>query len=195
MTINYTCKRCGYTTNNRTIYANHLKKKKVKCKPVLSNIDTDILIDELDRYISENSRMGIYAPDNIIVKNEESLDFTDLLKMINVKEKEIEDLQKENSLLRSSTENINSHNTNHITNDIELSIYGNEDFTYIVHELLNTIQTNPFERIPRLVGLIHMNPDDPDSHHVRWVDVDKDEILYDLNEGMLYSDKEYDNMV
>tara|TARA_Y100000389_G_scaffold203406_1_gene251738 strand:+ start:1578 stop:2078 length:501 start_codon:yes stop_codon:yes gene_type:complete len=164
-------------------------------------------------YISKNKRTGITgtpsvppgvsisttgattgATAGLIVPEvkENKYRITNLLRLLSIKEKEIERLKELNVALKTKTKDINSHNTNHITNNIELKIYGNEDFTYIVHELLNTIQSNPFERIPQLVGLVHLNPDDPTGHHVRWVDVDKDEVLYDLNDEM-YGESVYDS--
>ena len=215
MPIQYTCKRCGYTTKNRTTYSNHLSKKTI-CKPTLSSISREELIAELKAYISENKRTGIAgtppAPSGVsrttpkntpkntpgtttgtttttgAIVPENQYRITNMLRLLSIKEKEIERLKELNAALRTKTKDINSHNTNHFTNNIELNIYGNEDFTYIVHELLNTIQSNPFERIPQLVGLVHLNPDDPTGHHVRWVDVDKDEVLYDLNDEMYDSD-------
>ena len=203
MTIGYVCKRCGYTTKNRTTYSNHLNKKTI-CKPTLSSISREDLITELKNYISENGRSGIVgtttgatssgatssgatssgATTGEIVSEDNHYRITNMLRLLSIKEKEIERLTELNAALKTKTKDINSHNTNHITNNIELKIYGNEDFTYIVHELLNTIQSNPFGRIPQLVGLVHLNPDDPTGHHVRWVDVDKDEVLYDLNDEM-----------
>jgi len=181
---------------------NHLNKKTI-CKPTLSSISREDLIAEMKMYISENKRTGIPgatpgattgATTGVTVPEvtENQYRITNMLRLLSIKEKEIERLKELNVALKTKTKDINSHNTNHITNNIELNIYGNEDFTYIVHELLNTIQSNPFERIPQLVGLVHSNPDDPTGHHVRWVDVDNDEVLYDLNDEM-YRESVYDS--
>ena len=89
--------------------------------------------------------------------------------------KEIQELKNSNNaFIHHTTNNMhNSHNTNNITNNITLQTYGNEDFKYIAQELLQSFQTNPYESIPRLVGLIHFNPEHPENHNVRWINVNK----------------------
>lgn len=86
-----------------------------------------------------------------------------LLKMLSDKDKEITKLKEENKLLKeeygeSNTRNINSYNTNHITNNIDLNIYRAENLGYIMYDLLKKADTPLFENIPPLVGLIHFNP-------------------------------------
>ena len=44
--VNYTCKRCGWKTNIKTHYRNHLKRK-FPCKPTLNNILIETLLGEL----------------------------------------------------------------------------------------------------------------------------------------------------
>ena len=45
--VNYICKRCGYTSINKSFYRKHLNRKR-KCKPILNDIDVTILLTELD---------------------------------------------------------------------------------------------------------------------------------------------------
>ena len=44
--VKYACERCGWTTNIKTHYKNHLNRK-FTCKPVLKDISPQILLDKL----------------------------------------------------------------------------------------------------------------------------------------------------
>ena len=251
MTVEYACKRCGYTTHIRTIYSNHLKKKK-PCKPILSNIETCVLIEELDNYIISKLKTGIKLPiekkcvgnalgcvgnalecvEDALECVEDALEYSGKVsecvpeiihtckhcnkifkdkryltqhykrykkceifqnnqnnqdnqidenhKILKL-EKEIEQLKERNNVLlksQSQVTNINNNNnkTNNITNNITLSTYGTEDFSYIAQDLLKSFQFNPYESIPKLVGLIHFNPKHPENHNVKWINVNKNWI-------------------
>jgi len=89
----------------------------------------------------------------------------ELLKMLASREEEIRQLRDDNEILRrengdvtDNVRNINSYNTNNITNNIDLSIYRAENLSYIMYDLLKKADTPPFEEIPPLVGLIHFKP-------------------------------------
>lgn len=234
MTINYVCKRCGYHTHIRTKYFQHLNNKRV-CKPILSEIDIDTLIDELNYYIKNNIKTGIQVSNVIkdsrfFFKTEQHATGDDEVKKMHVclhcgrlfsknchlhrhirdvckeqknsilentvveQQQTIAKLQEENKTLAkqnqttNNTKNINSHNN--ITNNITLQTYGNEDFGYIAQDLLRSFQTNPYESIPRLVGLIHFNAEHPENHNVKWVNVNKNWLqVYQKKEGWVSRDK------
>lgn len=106
--------------------------------------------------------------------------------------KEIQELKNANNSFFHHTTNTmhNFHNTNNITNNITLQTYGNEEIKYIAQELLQSFQTNPYESIPRLVGLIHFNPDHPENHNVRWMNVNKNYLkIYEKDDGWTSKNK------
>ena len=106
--------------------------------------------------------------------------------------KEIQELKNSNNaFIHHTTNNMhNSHNIHNITNNITLQTYGNEEFKYIAQELLQNFQTNPYESIPRLVGLIHFNPEHPENHNVRWINVNKNYLrIYEKEEGWISKNK------
>tara|TARA_B100000497_G_C7624890_1_gene375511 strand:+ start:264 stop:689 length:426 start_codon:yes stop_codon:yes gene_type:complete len=89
----------------------------------------------------------------------------ELLKMLANREEQIRQLRDDNEILRrengdvtDNVRNINSYNTNNITNNIDLSIYRADNLSYIMYDLLKKADTPPFEEIPPLVGLIHFKP-------------------------------------
>lgn len=115
----------------------------------------------------------------------------ELLKMLANREDQIRQLRDDNEILRSengdttdNVRNINSYNTNNITNNIDLSIYRAENLSYIMYDLLKKADTPPFEEIPPLVGLIHFKPkrdeeservvEDPEDDNDSVVDSDTD---------------------
>ena len=56
--VNYCCKRCGFNTNIRTKYYDHLRKKNT-CKTLLSEVSLDYLKQELDVYIASKNKIEI----------------------------------------------------------------------------------------------------------------------------------------
>ena len=60
----YNCKRCGYITNIKSSYVNHLNRKK-SCEEILSNISIkDLLQEIIDRDNCENSKSCKYCNKN-----------------------------------------------------------------------------------------------------------------------------------
>ena len=60
---NYECKRCGYIINRITNYSKHINTKRI-CKAIFSDIDTSLLLGELDYYIKHNLKCGIISKMN-----------------------------------------------------------------------------------------------------------------------------------
>ena len=56
--VNYSCKRCGFNTNIRTKYYDHLRKKNT-CKTLLSEVSIEYLKQELDVYIASKNKIEI----------------------------------------------------------------------------------------------------------------------------------------
>jgi hypothetical protein len=119
-----------------------------------------------------------------------------LTQLSQIKELEIENehLRKTNDTLLKINKQMNkttiSNNTNNnITNNITLNVYGNEDFRYIANDLLTSFHLNPYESIPRLVGLIHFNPKHPENHNIRWTNINKNRIQRFEKKGWTNRDK------
>ena len=58
----YTCRRCGYTTKQRSDFRKHLTKRKVECPPTNSSIDTKTLLYEFEN--------GFKSYDQIIINKD-----------------------------------------------------------------------------------------------------------------------------
>ena len=64
--VNYMCKRCVYTSINKSFYRKHLNRKR-KCKPILSDINVKILLAELD-----NNNLNSSKKISFIINNKKS---------------------------------------------------------------------------------------------------------------------------
>ncbi len=165
---------------------------------------------------SNNSHLHRHMRESCKSNRQLITQLSQLTQLSQIKELEIENehLRKTNDTLLKINKQMNkttiSNNTNNnITNNITLNVYGNEDFRYIANDLLTSFHLNPYESIPRLVGLIHFNPKHPENHNIRWTNInknriqrfekkgwknrDKKEVIRDLNDqAYLAVDIEYD---
>ena len=64
--VNYMCKRCGYTSINKSFYRKHLNRKR-KCKSILSDINVKILLAELD-----NNNLNSSKKISFLINNKKS---------------------------------------------------------------------------------------------------------------------------
>ena len=161
--VNYECKRCGFSTNIRTKYYNHLRKKKV-CKPLISNIKIEELREQLDVYINRKANLTLEPPpsqnthnslfntsQNIQKSNIESeakieikcvncgLTFTrkdNLKRHISKYCKNVNIINKEVKNCESSTINniINNNNVCTINNNITINNYGTESIEHLLQD-------------------------------------------------------------
>jgi hypothetical protein len=208
MVIKYECKRCGYSTNIRKVYLNHVTKKN-ECKPNISNIKREELIEEIYEYILKNKKCGIkishnetqYLENKCAHCNKRFSSKNHLNRHENetcaqLDKQVIKKLKNENKRLKNekcivninniTTSNINSNN---ITNNIY--VYGLENINYITQEVLKKVHLNPYENISSLVGLIHYNQNHPENQNVRWVNINKPNVLrYEKNIGWKSRKKE-----
>ena len=81
-----------------------------------------------------------------------------------------------NNMTNNTTNNINNNSNNtiinnnitqHITQNIKLNGFGKEDISYVTNEFLHKVIKNPGIGIPKLVELIHFNPDHPENNNVK----------------------------
>ena len=150
----YTCRRCGYTTKQRSDFRKHLTKRKVECPPTNSSIDTKTLLYEVEN--------GFKSYDQIIINKDLS----------NMNQEEIRELQIRvenylkiletylipnvdvnncNSFGEESLDHINESDISYILSDIRLDI--NKDKWYLFGYLLKIIYyRNPTNRSIYFVG-------------------------------------------
>lgn len=97
------------------------------------------------------------------------------MKQIKEKNKEIEEENKEqkklilclqNEIKNKAGDTINSHNTQNITNNINIVAFGEEELETIVsNEICKKILFKGFEAVPCLIEYVHFNKDKPELHN------------------------------
>jgi len=67
----------------------------------------------------------------------------------------------------NTTNNITINNNTQ--NNIHINCYGKENLSYITNEFLQDIVKKPLAGIPKLVEMIHLNPDHPENNNIKLV--------------------------
>ena len=189
----YKCLRCGYCTNHKTKYTNHLKRLN-KCKNILSNNDLQceyikynivgkILVKKVkinickycnNKYNNKYNLNRHYKSclifnnnnnENENENNNENENFKDEMKFLKDEIKNLKDEVKNLKIENKIENNIDSHDNNntHIQN---IFAFNNEDLSH----LLNNDYINCFKKsnmcIPDLIYKTHFNPLKPENHNI-----------------------------
>jgi uncharacterized C2H2 Zn-finger protein len=68
------------------------------------------------------------------------------------------------------TQNIIQNNTqNNTHNNITINCYGKENLSYITTDIIEDIIKTPLTGIPKLIEMIHLNPDHPENNNIKLV--------------------------
>jgi len=135
-----------------------------------------------------------------IKKKEKENDKQEIKELKEIVEKLL--VEKGNTNITNNTNNTNnmnnSHNTtNHMTNNIIIHNYGDENTKYITSDyILNLLKNKPAKIIPELIKYTHFNDDHPENQNIKitnkkepyikvrkndkWELQDKDETINDL---------------
>ena len=158
----FSCKRCGYSTNIKCVFINHLNRK-TPCNSILSEIEVAVLhedffvLEKKDKpFLCEfcfkglSSRSGKSQHKKICrVKvlqdqNQKQMikDLEDQQKQLQDQQQQIEKLEKSiktinNKTINNKTTNNNNNNNtinNNTVNNIKLNIFGKENLKFLVDE-------------------------------------------------------------
>lgn len=195
--LQFTCKRCLYTTKAKWNLSNHLKRKE-QCNVVENgqDIDVNVLFDELcirkkksdticefckKQYASASTlsrhRKSCKTKQNENIPVEDDLD----IRIMNAVRKVIREEQV------PTTQNIqNTNNTQNIT--ININAYGSEDLSYLTHDFLTQCVLNLTEDgIPNLVKSVHLNDEHSENKNIRPISYrDKTLETYDGEQWRMY---------
>ena len=101
-------------------------------------------------------------------------------KIQNNKDDASEDKSVKNMIINgdvNTTNIINNYTQNNIINtEIKINGFGKEDTSYISEDIMKKIIMNPAKGIPKLVELIHFNPDHPENSNIKMINK-KDSFL------------------
>lgn len=164
----YNCNRCGYNTNHKSKYINHLKRKFL-CKNLVSddnlneeyikyNITDKIIYDYQCQYCNKkfNRKYNLERHEENCQEN----------KLLNKYIKEVEDLKKEISKIKNVNIQVIHNQQNIGIQNINILAFNKEDLSH----LTNKDFINCFNRynmvIPNLIKKIHCNPIKPENHNI-----------------------------
>jgi hypothetical protein len=78
-----------------------------------------------------------------------------------------------NNITTNTQNNITNNTQNNITNNtqnnIHINCYGKEDLSYITKDVLQDIMNQPLTGIPKLIEMIHLNPNHPENNNIKLV--------------------------
>ena len=88
--------------------------------------------------------------------------------LIEEKDKQITRLINEKNEIYRKMDNLLDKvgNTTHITNNIHLNNYGNEDLTHLSKNQLTNFIKIPFQMIPKMVEAVHFNDEKPENKNI-----------------------------
>jgi hypothetical protein len=184
--VEYKCRRCGWISKVRTHYKKHLMRK-FKCLPVIENIDTDLLMNELEGNINVIEEKSIENPIEKPKIEEKKIDI-----IINKLEKQnqeiVEAREREQSLTKAFIEaqqqwknerealhdeitklleKVGNNNTNYNQYNIQLNAYGQENLSYLKKDLLTQLCKIPYAGVQRLISHIHFSEEHPENKNIK----------------------------
>lgn len=202
--VTYKCPRCGYSTDQKSHFKNHLSRKNV-CEAVLSDVSIDTILAEtfIERpkkmYCCEYCIKGFNSPQlkyqhkqrcpHMKAKQRQCAE-SEMLTRIEELERKLVECQKQTVITNQT--NTQNNNFNILINVRDFAINENKD--YLKPELL--LECFRDMDLINVLEEIHFNPDHPENHNVRiknvkqglmeyvdngkWVTNKKDEVLNHL---------------
>ena len=121
------------------------------------------------------------------------LDVNELCEEKLAQTKIIDELKKENEVLRKS-KNMTIHNNSITNNNITINAFGKENLNYVSKEYIHgLIREGPYGSIRKLIKYIHFNPDHKENHNIKIPNKrDKYAMVYD---GKMWQVKNKKNMI
>ena len=87
-----------------------------------------------------------------------------------IREKRCHILKNNSQIINNTQNNITINNTqNNTQNNIHINCYGKEDLSYITKDILKDIIKKPLSGIPKLIEMIHLNPQHPENNNIKLV--------------------------
>lgn len=185
----YFCDRCGYSTNHKNRFREHLNRKNI-CAPTLydSHINEVLHKYGLTPDESQNTKMlpnhtkmledyvNKKTPNHICLYCYKNLSRLDSLKrhhkICKMKEKKEKDIIEENIELKKTLmeyknqPNITNNTINNI-NNIVINNYGNENLSYVKESELTKYVKNLPPGLLKFIEKVHFNPKHPENNNLR----------------------------
>lgn len=199
----HTCKRCGYTTANKSDLAKHLRRKTI-CPARLEDIPSTTLLEELypavettttfvcvhcgEGFGSKSSKfrhMRICTQNTArhVVHSEDSIShLQEVNQQLAQKVEQLERKLLQMETTQSTTVNNVTNNINNTVNNIQINGLGREDISYLLEHrgfkpfMIKAIRSKGLG-ICDLLLKTHFNPNHPENHNLKKMNK-KDEFIH-----------------
>jgi hypothetical protein len=182
--VEYTCEKCGKMWNRKSVYQQHLKRKK-PC----------IVIDEANDDIKNKGNDEINKKIDFLVLEIEKIN------------KNMELLSKENKILKNKIKKIESNEKSSnvymdvenfvVNNGINIVEFGKEKWNFLTNEEKLKILDGGFKSVQRYVQLVHMNKEKPEYSNIyvkNWKDSKGGVMINDGNEWIRCKNEVIDDL-
>lgn len=185
--LGFSCKRCGYSTQEKSNFIRHLKRK-TKCEAVLEDISIETLLDNITKkqynqktynckYCNRpfNAYQNRFKHHKICKKKDEIEGLQCQNEVINKMQQEIQDLKDKLQYNVHTTNNTNNGTINNIVNvNVQIREFGCENMAAIPPDFIRTCLLNL--EVRDLVENLHFDHNFPENQNVRLVSL-KHEIM------------------
>lgn len=188
-TMQYLCKRCGYTTERKGDFKKHLQKKH-PCPVVHEDVSADVMLQELE-VDTDRSYECEHCSKRFSTASSKSVHKKTCAKRPMVEHEKIEYLEKQIEALKNQVQearvgqvNNNNHCVNGnvtVNNNIQINSFGKEDITYLTtHPRFNDFMVKcirgKVEGICEFLVKKHFHPEHPENHNIKKLNK-KDEFI------------------
>ncbi len=199
----FECKRCGYSTKDKSNLKKHLSRKN-ECEAIHELIPRIDLINEIYPLKEKNytcicgqsyfHHQGLSSHQKTCnykkIKEELKEEFQEELSELKNKVKVLEDNNSSINNINNNSHN-NSHNTNsNNTNMIVINSFGSEDLSYITPALLDKCFNQMAQGIFQLTKAIHCNKDHPENQNIKATNIRAPYMQVFKDGEWMYEDKE-----
>ena len=170
--MKYTCKRCGYETNNRFDFMKHLNRKSI-CPPTNEDVTISSMLEELNEAYIEKTFKCQYCQSRFTMskskwRHEQTCKIKNDNDRIKALETEIKELRKQIDSKNDATTTINTNNG--IINNININIdrrnfASGENTSYLESDVL--LECFRDKDMITILNKLHFNPEHPENHNVR----------------------------
>ena len=207
----YECPRCGYMTNLKQKYMNHLKRKN-KCKATKSN---DSLQEEYNKYLLTSKakyktykcehcnkslstkqvlQKHILVCKNKIKKDEEKSEKHAMETVVNALNEHIamqnEQIKKQSEQIEQLIKKAGNNYDNSINVNVQMNAFNTHDMSSLTDgDIIGCMKKNNM-CIPALIEKVHLNPDNPRNRNIYISNFRNNYVMvYDGNKWNLTDDK------
>ncbi len=180
--MKFQCPKCGYTSNRKSSYINHINKTNI-CYASLSDVeptlDNMIIINEtyMCNICEKKYANYQYYLKHIYIceekKEKEKKEKEQLiLQQLKIVTEQLDELKKttlnitNNNTVNDNSINTNTNNTINNNNNITLLGYKTPDLSHMTDQMMNMCIGKGINTIPTYIKNVHFNSEKPENHNM-----------------------------